>query len=286
MAADLDLKQLQQQFQAYVRFADSAVEDRIVSTPTLDAKMRLDIYRNAYYARFNEVLEADYPVLAHSMGESWFYQLCCAYSDNFPSQYRSINDFGQHLSVYIGHQDAVLRDDDGDGRSFERQFLVELASFEWALARAFHAADVASVVGEHDLAVLPAEAWPGLCFGFHPSVQVLQQSWNILSYWNSVKEWLSLTEQEGSAQNIASEIPQPMPKTRSCLIWRQGLITGFRSINDLEAAALECLMDGQSFSAMCAIIGAHSDDPEQASLQAAGLLKTWIGSEMVAELRY
>jgi len=287
MTSELDLKRLQTQFQNYVRFQDDVVEKSIISTPLLDARSRLDIYRNAYYARFNEVLESDYPILAQALGEDVFYQLSNLYVDRYPSHYRSINDFGQHLSDFLAQDDSFFRAIENQ-TNLDRQFLSELSQFEWALVQAFNAENSANQVVIDDLAQLPAEAWPGLCFSFHASVQILPQHWNINAYWNAAKQ-----SKEGVADQVtgtpAEEIiakPQRSGHIQQCLIWRQGLITGFRSIDDMEADALRCLLEGESFSTLCDRIGAHQDDPAQTPMIAAGLLKTWVGSEMVTELRY
>lgn len=285
--SDLDLKRLQSQFQNYIRFLDDTVASSIVSSERLPARTRLDIYRNAYYARFNEVLEADYPVLAYAIGDDLFYQLSCDYADAYPSRYRSINDFGQHLCDFLRQYDSLFVDQDNRNPALNRQFVVELASFEWALVTAFNSADIAPVIGEKDFASLPAEAWPGLCLTFHPSVQLLPQHWNVIAYWNSVKQRLENNDSDAPQDSEqAILLPQLSPQMQYCLVWRQGLITGFRSLDNPEYVALRGVLKGESFSAMCDIISTALDGAEETPMVAASFLKTWVGSEMLAELRY
>lgn len=282
----MDLKQLQQQFQDYIQFLDGAIEQRIVSTKTLSAGIRLEIYRDAYYARLHEALATDYPVLAFALGEQAFEQLSEAYVQAHPSHYRSINDFGQHLPGFLA--DSLLTQ-----TAFPESFLQQLAELEWALVCAFNA-ESTTTISESSLSILPAEAWPGLCFSLHPSVQLLAQQWNVNAYWNGVKDKLAAgCEQSESAEGVGSaEVTcQALEKgePRHSLVWRQGLITGFRSVDDMEAEALQGVMRGTSFAEMCDMISQHcgaGDTEQQAPMRAASLLKTWIGSELITELHY
>lgn len=306
MPNKLDLKQLQSQFQNYVRHLDDAIESSIVSSADLPARTRLDIYRHAYYARFDEALQSDYPVLAFALGEDLFYQLSCDYADRYPSQYRSISDFGQHLAAFL-ESDAWLADNaEFLSPNFfsphkDSAFLLELAQLEWALVCAFHAADETSLVSELDLAQLPAEAWPGLCFRFHPSLQLLPQRYNVIAYWNAVKDLLSdrdaadsIDDAADAEQNLAAAEDSvretlPLPQQQDlqyCLVWRQGLVTAFRSLPAGEYRALHTVVEGESFSTLCDIISSDMEQPELTPMQAATYLKSWVGAEMVAELRY
>jgi len=249
MTAKFDLKRLQTQFQNYIRHLDDAIENSIVSSDKLNARTRLEIYRNAYYARFEEALRGDFPVLAYALGEELFYQLSCDYADRFPSQYRSISEFGQHLAQFMSDYALLAEQSAHLPQGMKHGFLIELSQMEWALARAFHADDESSMVVEADLAQLPAEAWPGLCFRFHASVQLLPHHYNVIAYWNAVKQFLD--EEDDSESNI----PQPQALAEQhCLVWRHGLITAFRSLDAREYLALRCVVDGESFSMLCDII--------------------------------
>jgi len=286
--SDLDLKHLQAQFQNYVRFLDDAVVSSVVSSERVSAKTRLEIYRYAYFARFKECLHSDFPAVEFALGEDLFSQLSDDYAVRYPSHYRSINDFGQHFSEYLSHPNALFGDNDQGAKQFShREFIVELSQFEWALVRAFNASNVTHTVQLQELAQLPAEAWPGLCFKFHPSVQVLPQHWNVNAFWNSVKPWLEGdddTAAEPQNQNITK--PQRAAQIQHSLVWRQGLITGFRSLANQEFLVLQSALDGESFAMICDKINAELDAPEQTPVIAAGYLKTWVSGDMLVELRY
>lgn len=171
----------------------------------------------------------------------------------------------------------------------------DIAELECQLARAFNAAD-STVVILADMATLPAEAWPGLVMKLHPSVALFDYQWNILPFWKAAKRVLNDPEAE-QPEMTPERLEQPV----SCLVWRNQIKTDslrthspqthstqtrFRSLDTEEAHAIHLVQQGASFAQLCETLAEQVDDPEQIPLRAAGFLKTWIESELVAELCY
>ena len=227
-----------------------------------DPDTQLSIYSYAYAARLREVLAKDYPAVLMAIGDARFEQLADAYIQAHPSHYVSLRDFGQHLAGFVSgliQKDTAWQD---------MPWLLELALFEWTLGQAFDAAD-ASPFTEQDMAAIPPDIWPGLCFTLHPAVQRLNLEWNIPPMW----------------QALTADVPEPVSATRHSaspwLIWREQLITRFRSMETDEQQALDALSKGASFNDICQTLANHMPE-ENVPLHAASLLKAWIAQGLIS----
>ena len=67
------------------------------------------------------------------------------------------------------------------------------------------------------------------------------------------------------------------------LIWRDDLITRFRSLAADEQQALACLREGGSFDDICELLTAfHASD--EVPLYAATYLKTWLSQGLLTQI--
>ena len=136
-------------------------------------------------------------------------------------------------------------------------WLSEIAAFEWALTLAFDAADN-DVATEQDMVKIQPEAWPHIRFIPHASVQRLDLRWNVVPIWKAAKNDNPLPAPE------ASEYPQ------SWVIWRQELKNYYRSLEVDEGWALDGLLKGETFSAICGGLCEWVDE-QHTAVHAAGL---------------
>ena len=251
-----DLSEIQAAFQRHILLHDPAIATHIVGVGQTEIEQRLAVYANAYLARLVEALANDYPALQGVLGQDGFVELCHAYVRAYPSRHYSLRYLGQHLPDYL------LQD--------HREHLSELARFEWALTTSFDAQDrdVASVA---QATAIPAAAWPSLRVRVHPSVNQLILSWNTLARWRGVKE--------GRLPSVPKRLGEP----RSCLIWREGLVSRYRSLEPDEGAAFVTARAGATFAELCGEMAANTPESEVAP-RAASFLKTWLSSGIVSEL--
>lgn len=226
---------------------------------------QLSVYKHAYRTRLCEVLTADYPAVAMAVGDARFEQLCSEYIDAYPSCFFSLRDFGRYLPECLAgkcEQQEEYR---------EMPWLVELARFEWTLGQAFDAAD-APVFTEQQMAAVAPHEWPGLSFVFHPSVQRLDLEWNVPEIWRA----------------LTADPPVPVEAERDTaspwLVWREQLVTRFRSLQDDERRALDAARVGASFHELCEELAALIDET-QVPLRAAALLKGWIAQGLISDDR-
>lgn len=230
---------------------------------------QLSIYSYAYRARLEEVLTNDFPAILMAIGDDHFKQLADDYIEAHPSHYFSLRDFGRHLPGFI--TDLIQQHESQDIQWQDMPWLYELALFEWTLGQAFDAADV-TLVTEQDMATISPEAWPELEFTLHPSVQRLDFEWNIPEMWQA------LTDDDPVEVTATREATSPW------LVWREQLVTRFRSMQTDEQLALDKVREGASFNDVCESLATMINEDE-VPLRAATLLKGWITQGLISGIQ-
>lgn len=254
------LNEWQRELEAYLLGGDPIPSPHLRASlrggPTLSAEDGLAIYHHAYCARLLETLRGDYPALQGWLGDEQFDTLAGAYIDAHPSRHFSLRWLGAELADFI----------DGYLLAEQAAPLGELARLEWAFGLAFDAPPGESLTLEQ-MAGLPAEDWPNLQVRLLPSVQ-----WQVCHF-NSLALWRALKEQ--------GEVPasQSLAQEQVWLIWRDGLISHYRSLDSGEARALHGMaVSGWSFAELCAQLGELGDN---APLQAASWLRQWLSDGLL-----
>jgi len=194
-------------------------------------------------------------------GDEEFDRLARAYIDAQPSTFRSVRWFGNRLGEFLRTTRPY-----SDYPAF-----AEMAEFEWAMSDAFDAAD-SPIATIGDMAALRPDAWPGLTFATHASVRRLDLRWNVPSAWNAVNT--------GEEPPVLEENDYPV----AWLIWRHDLLTYFRSMSVDEAWALDALLRGEDFAALCEGLTEWIDAQHVAG-HVAGLLKQWLEDGLVRQIR-
>ncbi|MEK7796478.1 MAG: GNAT family N-acyltransferase, partial [Pseudomonadota bacterium] len=114
--------------------------------------------------------------------------------------------------------------------------------------------------------------WPRLVFVPHASVQRLNLEWNAPTLWK--------------AADKAEPLPRPekMPYPVGWVMWRQELQINFRSQSVDEAFALDGLLRGENFGALCEGL-TEWIDAQNVAVHAAGLLKQWLTDGLIKEIK-
>jgi hypothetical protein len=174
--------------------------------------------------------------------------------------HRSIRWYGRELADFLAARSPFD----------EQPIFAEIARFEWTLAEAFDSAD-AEVIGRDVLgAVQPAE-WAELTFSFHPSVRRLAFEWNTVAAWKAM------------TAGIDAPRPERSPEAVEWLVWRSGLENYFRSLDPVEATALDAALRGSCFAEICAALTARLAE-EEIPLRAASLIATWLEGGLLSGL--
>ena len=255
------LTELETAFQSHILTGDDRIRARIVGTDKVDADTRLGIYANSYRLRLIEALDTDYPGLHTVAGDEEFDRMARAYIDAHPSRYRSLRWFGDRLSDFL----RTTAPWSG------YPVFAEMAAFEWAMNDVFDAAD-SPLASIETMAALPPHAWAEARFTPHASVRRLDLHWNVPTVWKAID---SKTEPPA-----LEEIGQPVAR----LLWRQQLLTHYRSLEVDEAYTLDALLQGATFAELCEGL-IEWVDAQHVAGHAAGLLKQWLSDGLIIETR-
>jgi hypothetical protein len=256
-----ELEQLQTGFQAYLMDDPSGAEFTrfIVDDEKVGVRKRLAIYFDAYRLRLIEALSAAYPKLKLLLGDDLFDTTARAYIRDYPSMYSNIRWYGDKMQLHLLFTLP------------QHPIAADMAHFEWALANAFDAEDVAELTLQN-LAEIPPENWGALQFGFQPALQIVPLHWNTVAVWKALD---------------TEEIP---PAPTACdgytpwLIWRSDLNPQFRSMDKMEASALQMAMHGDCFAEICMSLEAELS-AEEATLLAAQYLAGWLEHGLISDVK-
>ena len=250
----------QQQFAAAITKVSAggtaALEPLLRKTPQGGAP-RIDIYRNAFFARLTAALNENFPVLHRVLGDDAFGELAAAFIIARPSRTPSIRWFGAELPGFLEQRIDLV----------PHPSLIDLARMEWALCAAFDAADAACVEVANLLALDPA-AWPTLGFLPHPSLRLVHLHWAVEPLWSALS----------ADENAATEPPEALD--HHLLIWRGETQTQWRSAADFEARILAACLAGQPFAALCEL--AADEVGDRAAAEVAGHLRAWVEAGLFA----
>lgn len=258
------LLQLQAALQAHLLAPEAAptpaLRAALVDGPGPDLARRLQIYHRAYRARLQDTLADTFGHTAAYLGEARFAELAQAYIADHPSRWRSLRWYGADFPDWLAQHQP------------QRGELAELARLDQALRHCFDSAD-APVLTAADLAALPPAAWATLGWRLQPGTALLHMHCNALSIWQAL---------DADSQPPP---PMPLPAPGLLLVWRRDLQPHFRSVDPLEALALQRTLVGDSFADTCAaLIAAHRPgDPQPDATASAGtLLRRWLDDGLLA----
>ena len=257
----MQLAELQRAMQASVSGSSDAVSAQLKHTAEFDTAARLNVYQHAFIERLVGALRVNYPATYDALGNFAFRELTHAYVQQHPPHHFSIRYFGDKLATFTTEHLPGTR----------AHGLSELARWEWTLATAFDAADHVAMSAAA-LASIAPEQWPELRFEFASCLQRLALTSNAVPWWRA------------STQQAPRPSRWRKAKRVDWAVWRQDLKTFFRSLDGVEAAALDAARDGRSFDEVCGSL-AHLTNEADAPLHAARLLHGWVRDGWIVALR-
>ncbi len=253
----MNLQALQEQFQQHLLAGDGGIA-AAVKRGGIGVARRLAIYHHAYRMRLVDTLRDSYGHTLVYLGGEAFDAAALAYVEVQPSDHASLRWYGASFA-----QALALRFDEDDE-------VAELAALDWALRLAFDGRD-APVMTLADLAALPPDAWSQVGFALHPTYARLRLQHNTLALWQALD------------RDQAPPAAAPLAEAGDVLIWRRGHQPHFRSLQALEAAALDCLHGGLSFARTCERLSAHFERADTVA-EIGTLLRRWIDEELLSAI--
>lgn len=245
-----NLRELQENLQAYVLQKDLTIENDIVKPANMEVERRLHIYRNAYYMRLLEILESDFVVLQKILGKKPFASMVRDYLNAYPSHHFSVRPLGRHLAKF-------LKNTPGCDPCY-----AELAEFEWTLNKALFTKDEDRLTMAALSAIAP-EQWPQMLLTLHPSVQTLRFVYNTSERWQAVNN-----DQEDMASML---LEHPLHH----LIWQHNFEAFFCGITPEQNHLIRAIAQGEPFGVLCETMLEHFTEEEVVSW-VANTLHHWI----------
>lgn len=120
----------------YIGISGDDLEQVVTRSRSLTAAGRLAIYSHSYFARLQECLRAEFPVLLHALGEKLFNFFTFEYLKAYPSRSYTLNHLGENFPRYL----AETRPDSDappNARESWPDFIIDLATLERAFSRVF-----------------------------------------------------------------------------------------------------------------------------------------------------
>ena len=219
----------------------------LVGDARASAERRIQVYANMYRLRIAEALESQFPRLARVMGADVFGATAVAFVAAVPSRHPSLREIGRGFAAWLAADETHAH-------------LAPLARLEWARADVFDLADEEVMVVDA-LRALPPERFGELPLRLVEAHRFVDADAATLDLWR----------RSGDAP---SEKADPIDASGGALVWRQDISVYHRGVSAPERAALEALVAGTTFGAICERLAAGRDDAEAAT-QAFTWLSTW-----------
>ncbi|KAF0814058.1 hypothetical protein IGB42_01738 [Andreprevotia sp. IGB-42] len=221
-----------------------ADSNHVPGSLTGQTQQHLAIYRNNVRLNRIDALPAAFPTVAALVGEDYFRALAREYVKAVPASSANLHDDGAALAAFIATFAPATA----------LPYLPDVARLDWALHRAYHAADAAPLDTATLAALQPAQ-FAALQLQFHPAVALVRSSaWPIADI---------LTMHQGGATAMLDAGGQ------SVLVWRNA--TGVQHLPVADPAWLAALLGGQSLGDTLAQ-ATQDPNPLLARLFAEGLI--------------
>lgn len=258
----MKLAELQSAFQHYLQEEQPklnthpALRAAMVDDATVGIRKRLNIYHHAYRVRMQEALGTVYPNLSKWLGCQQFNQVVLDFIADQPSTYRNLRWMGDTLDEYLRTHYP------------EQALSADLAAFEWSLSLAFDAEDL-SALSLQDLGEIPPDQWNDLRFNWHPSVRLNTAQTQVVAAWQALE---------------ADETPEAALQQTHYMVWRQEMMSYFKTLDAREYSAIKLMMTGHSFGELCEALTLTESD-EQAVNLAATYLSEWLNAGMLYQIK-
>lgn len=259
MHAPSALEALQAAFQRHLLGQASDFASAVRPGGAIDVARRLGIYHHAYRARLVEALRDVHGHTWRWLGDEAFDTLARVYVEGHPSTQGNLRWYGEDFPDWL----ARACPEDGE--------VGELAALDATLRRAFDAAD-APVLGLAALAELPPEDWARVTLLWQPACQRLALRHNTLALWHAI-------DQDGTPPPV-----QALGEPLQVLVWRVGAQPHFRSLDAVEAEAIDRARAGAGFAAVCEALAARLP-PGEAAPRCGALLRRWVEDGALTGLR-
>jgi hypothetical protein len=248
----MQLHQLEELFwnTARRRLQTSAVEAEFRAHGALDARQRMAIYRDMYWARQVAALRDVFPKLVRLLGADRFERVACDYIEAHPSVHPALEQLGRSLPEFCA-RDASLPARASD-----------VAAIDWARCRVLLAPEADRVASTADISV-SAFSHSRLCFV--PALLLTVAPRSALELWENPERSSDAAALEESVVDV--------------VVWRQGYAVRHLELDADEARALRTALTGAALAPVCDSYAAVADPVVRAHTALSGWFRRgWVSS--------
>lgn len=242
------LAELQRDFRAWLE---------VEATPDFGQRAvpGLRVYQNNYRAQLAACLEASFPHTLSWIGGGAFHAAVVAHVERVPPSSWTLDAYPRDFA------DTLRQRYPADPEVFE------LANLERALDDAFVGADAdpvqASALAEID--------WDRAVLRFAPTLELADATTNAAAIWSAL---------------AAGDVPPPtvfLPEPATLLVWRQAMVSQFRTIDATERHMLLLARAGAPFAALCATLVEARGEADGIA-QAGTYLGRWLADGLIVDI--
>ncbi len=215
----------------------------------------LKIYLNTYRAQLVGCLEQSFARTREWIGDAAFHEAVIRHIGRVPPSSWTLDAYPRDFPDTL----RLLYPADPE--------IVELAVLESALDDAFVGPDTDPVAA----AIIAAVDWDRAVLHFCPTLDLHPATTNAAAIWTA------LTADEMPPQAVALLTPGAL------LVWRQAMVSRFRTIDAAEHHALLLARAGMPFAALCAILVETHGEHDGVAL-AAAYLGRWLSDELLIDI--
>ena len=254
----MSLANLQTQFQTILLHSECQGASWVeASTQGLSAKRRMGVYHNAYRIRLIDTLIDSFEHTSKYLGDQWFNELAASYVQLNYSTHNNIGLYGKNFPQFLAEQ---LPND------IE---VAELALLDWTLRRAFDGAN-ADVITQDDLQELMVVNGGIDSLLPVPTLSIQKHFFNTLDIWHAI----NLEDTPPIVEKLAEPV--------DILIWRKRYSPHFRSLSNIESAAIHYFCNGNNFDAIGEALS--RDFPAiDVVAEFGGILARWLADELLTQ---
>lgn len=236
--------------QKLLRLDRGELETVVRRSRHLTAEERLSIYANAYWARLLECLGDCFPVLRTALGEEVFDSFAFEYLQRYPSRSYTLDRLGERFPQFLDE----TRPPEADWPDF----LIDLARFEWTLAKVFDGPGVEGqkLLRHEDLDGLreaPPERFAAARLVPVVCLRLLASRYPVNAYYTAARH-----AEEGD------EVPIPEPAEELVAILRRDFVVRRYPLSCPQHALLEAVLAGAPVGEALAAAAAASDLDDEA----------------------
>lgn len=248
--------------QALIRLNRGELEAVVRRSRNLTAAERLSIYANAYYSRLLECLGANYPILKQTLGEEIFDSFAFEYLQQYPSRSYTLDHLGESFAKFL---DETRPEDEGAGWP---DFLIDLATFEWTIAKVFDGPGVEgrTLLTPEALQSFPPERFAEARLVPVPCLHVLTFRFPVNAYYTAARQ-----VPEGE------EVPVPEPGEEHVALTRRDFVVRRYPLTSPQQALLREVLAGATVGEAIEAAAAVSDlDDEALAAELRAWFRFWV----------